>query len=559
MRMRGESDAGRSPKGSPSSTHDEGPPTRASLVVSGWTALSRVSGVLRVVAVGAILGPTHLGNAYQLTNSLPNLVYYGFLAGSLVSSILVPVLVRALQSSGLARTRSVANGFLGVMVCSCAVVAPIAVLALPPLLQLASVGEVPAGSEDQVQLVRILVLLTVPQIFGYAVIGSAGAVMMARRRFALPSAGPVVENVGVIGVLLAFWAGAGSAVTAPQDVGTGHLVLLGLGSTAAVAANASLQWWGAQRAGLALVPTAGWRDPEVRDLLRRTSHAVAQAALLATQILLILLLSSRIAGGTVALQVALHFYALPIALVATPLGLALLPELSSHAGGNRTAAFQRTLSQGLSLGLFMVIPAAVGCVLLSRPIANVVASGQMGTASGAVMIAGALSALALGLIGQTVFFILTQACYATGNTAVPLRCMAIQAAVCLVLGACAVAMTQGPSLVHAVAGAYAVASLVGGGCLLVRTVPVSVRKALAWTGRAVAAVVVMVPSVLSVTALAEAAIPGRGGSIAALIAGSMVGVTVFVGVQALFRASELRWLRTGLSSSGRADHLEDRW
>ena len=36
-----------------------------------------------------MLGPTFFGNTYQFMNSLPNLVYYGFLAGSLFPSLLM--------------------------------------------------------------------------------------------------------------------------------------------------------------------------------------------------------------------------------------------------------------------------------------------------------------------------------------------------------------------------------------------------------------------------------------------------------------------------------------
>lgn len=64
------------------------------MTVAAWTLMSRVTGLIRFAAVGAVLGPTFFGNTYQFTNSLPNLVYYGFLAGSLFSSLLVPALVR---------------------------------------------------------------------------------------------------------------------------------------------------------------------------------------------------------------------------------------------------------------------------------------------------------------------------------------------------------------------------------------------------------------------------------------------------------------------------------
>ncbi len=83
-----------------------------SITVAAWTIVSRVTGLLRFAVIGAVLGPTFFGNTYQFTNSLPNLVYYGFLAGSLFSSLLVPALVqphRRRRPSGLASGSPVAS------------------------------------------------------------------------------------------------------------------------------------------------------------------------------------------------------------------------------------------------------------------------------------------------------------------------------------------------------------------------------------------------------------------------------------------------------------------
>ena len=65
-----------------------------SLSVALWTVVSRFTGVLRGIVIAAVLGATYFANTYQYTNSLPNLVFYGLLAGSMFSSLLVPALVR---------------------------------------------------------------------------------------------------------------------------------------------------------------------------------------------------------------------------------------------------------------------------------------------------------------------------------------------------------------------------------------------------------------------------------------------------------------------------------
>ena len=142
---------------------DDGRSARNSVVVAAFTSTSRVSGVVRILVVGAVLGPTHLGDAYQVTNTLPNLVWYGFLAGSLVPALLVPVLVRQLELRRQDRVGAVSRGFLGIAALAAAVIAPLAMLGLPLLMQVATLGIPAQVSDEQVRLARLLVLLTVPQ------------------------------------------------------------------------------------------------------------------------------------------------------------------------------------------------------------------------------------------------------------------------------------------------------------------------------------------------------------------------------------------------------------
>ena len=92
--------------------------------------------------------------------------------------------------------------------------------------------------------------------------------------------------------------------------------------------------------------------------------------------LTLLLLASRVAGGTVALQMALNFYYLPVALVATPVGLALLPRLSRLHRDEDRGPFGEAFVGGLGLALFLAVPAAVGYLLLAGPVAHVVLAGR---------------------------------------------------------------------------------------------------------------------------------------------------------------------------------------
>src|SRR5437660_1471688 len=111
-----------------------------SITVAAWTIVSRVTGVARFAVIGAVLGPTFFGNTYQFTNSLPNLVYYGFLAGSLFSSLLVPALVGHIDAGDRRASERVAGGFLGMTLVALVVIAPIAIALGPLVLRFATVG-----------------------------------------------------------------------------------------------------------------------------------------------------------------------------------------------------------------------------------------------------------------------------------------------------------------------------------------------------------------------------------------------------------------------------------
>jgi putative peptidoglycan lipid II flippase len=524
---------------------------RDTVTVGGWTAVSRATGVVRVVVIGAVLGPTFFGNTYQLTNSLPNLIYYGFLAGALFSSLLVPALVQHIDQGDATATGRISGGFLGVALAGLAALAPVAVVMLPLALQLGGLGQSGAGNEGQVAVASWLILMMIPQVFLYAVVGTSIAVMNANRRFALPAAAPAIENIGIIVVLgVVGWLYSGDRALGSQPMG--ELLLLGLGSTAAVAVHALVQWWGAHRTGVTIRPRAGWRDPEVMTVIRRSFRSLQQAGLRALQLLTLLLVANRVAGGTIALQIALNFYYLPIALAAFPVAFALLPRLARlhHV---RETEFADTFARGLALALFIIVPAACGYIVLADPIAHSVAAGRMDSVAGLAMISGALGALACGLVGEAVFIVTTQATYSRGDTRTPLLSMLLQTCICLSL--CGAALfASGTNVVVLVGFAYAIASLFGGTHLYLRvrhTLSPGDQRVWPTLLRVCLGAAAMVGPVVLVAGALTANVAGRTGWMLALIVGSLTGIVVFGLAQALMRSPELAWLKEGVGRTPR--------
>ncbi|HEV7963913.1 MAG TPA: lipid II flippase MurJ [Actinoplanes sp.] len=527
-----------------------------SMTVAMWTAISRATGVVRGVVIAAVLGATAFANTYQFTNSLPNLVFYGLLGGSMLSSLLIPALVGHIDAGDAPATERVAGGFLGIIALGAAVVTPVAVVLAPVALRLTTFGE--AGGE-QTRAGTLLILMLLPQVPLYGLVATAGAAMNAKGRFALAAAAPALENVGTV-VVLALAAVLYPHIGDLRHAPTGALLLLGLGTTGAVAAHAAAQWWGARRVGVRLRLLPGWRDPEVRRVLARTLPSLAQAALAALQLLVLLILANRVAGGVVAFQLALNFYFLPVALAATPVALSLAPRLSRMTAAADEPVFRDTFVRGLAFALFVAVPAAAGYLAIASPIAHAIAYGGFGTDAGTALIAASVGALGIGVLGETTFLVATYACYARKDTRTPMRAMLVQLVICLG-GASGALFVDGPAVLAVLGLALSAGTLVSAGYLvraLLRGLPPGTES----LGRPLLRMVVLAVGMAVPAHVVATVVHGRiGGSLGGILgvaAAALLGAVIYLGGQARLRAPELGWMtdslrqKAGLAAAGSA-------
>lgn len=528
-----------------------------SLTVAAWTVVSRVTGLVRIAVIGAVLGPTLLGNTFQFTNALPNLLYYGLLAGSLFSSLLVPALVHHVDAQDRRACERLAGGFLGITLVALAVVVPIALALAPALLRVtAPHGADLASAAEQERLARLLFLMFIPQVFCYAVVGTASATMNAHRRFGLAAAAPALENIGIILVLCLTAVVMSADPSRLDQLSMGELLLLGMGTTAAVAAHAALQWWGARRAGVVLRPFAGWRNPEVTTVIRRALPSLGQAGLLAAQVLVLLAAANHTPGGVVGFQMALSFVYLAIAIGVTPVALTTLPWLARLFVRQEPEMFHDMFVRSVGLGLFVAVPAAVGCVLLAPLLARFVAVGRMASEAGVSMVTGSLAALAAAILGQAVFTMCSYAFYAQKDTRSPLLAAGAQVAICGVGTVLAMMFLQGVSLLIGLGAAYSAGTVAGAVCMWrllsgrIFTGPQRLMPSIVRTG--LAALAMAGPVWLTAHAV-SAASSGRTGAALAIAASAAVGITTFMAASALLQAPELRWL---LESVRRGNRLQ---
>jgi len=521
---------------------------RNSLTGSAWTLISRVTGLVRVVAIGAVLGATFLGNTYQGINAIPSLIYYQLLAGSLFVSLLVPALVEHIRRGDRARADAFVRGFLGSLLAVAAIAVCIVLLASPLILRLFSIGvsdEAVAAEQRRVGL--LLLVFFTPQILLYVVAGTGAAVMNAFGRFGLASAAPTAENLGIILTLLIAAVVFGTSVTL-FTVTTSEILLLGIGTTAAVFLHAALQWFGARRSKVSMYVSAGWRDPEIRALLGRMKAVLSYTALEALLLVATIVVANRIAGGLVAFQLALNFFYLPAAIITWPVTRALVPRLAAFHQTQRMGDFRKEFAEAIGIVSFASIPIAVAYAVSAPVIAAIIAFGRLDTERGTTYVAVSLLALSPAVITLAWFTIGSYTLYAVQNVTTPLRGMVLRAVTTLLLMIPAV-MTHGATSLALIGLAMAGGSLMGAIYVSRKatkglpTTDYSVARSLGRT--ALASAVMLVPALCSWIALGWLPASKLGDVVRLGVAGA-VGAVAFIAVQAWLKAPEVKMLRRGM-------------
>ena len=349
---------------------------RNSITVAGWTLVSRVTGVLRVMVVGPVLGATYFANVFQTSYLLPHLVFT-LIAGPVLAMVLVPSVVRAIGAGGAVRAREVLGGVSGWLLMVAAVVTVVLMILSPVVAWTLNFGiPDPVARGRGMWLTTLLVLLISPQILLYAVTHLGIAAQQARGHFALAAGAPIVENIILIPtVIVAGWCyGTGVDV---EHVPVGLVIVLGAASTAAVASHAAVQLVGAARLGMLSWPSMRWRhDPEVRAVVRRLVRSVGVAAWPAAAMYVLLALAGTVRGGVFVVQLA-HTVVVSLSFVsARAVSMAALPGMAHAAHDEDGTTFGSQWRQGLSYVLIASLPLLVLLGLNSGPTASLLTAGE---------------------------------------------------------------------------------------------------------------------------------------------------------------------------------------
>lgn len=388
------------------------------LVSRSWamafaTLISRLTGFARVVLLAAILGAA-LSSSFSVANQLPNMVAALVLEATF-TAIFVPVLARAEQDDadgGVAFVRRLVTVTTTLLVIATA----LSVLAAPLLVHL-MLGRNPLVNEP---LTTAFAYLLLPQVLFYGLSSVFMAILNTRNVFGPPAWAPVVNNVVAIVTLLLYLVTPGELSVDPVRMGNAKLLVLAIGTTAGVAAQAGVLLVAVRRHRISLRPLWG-----VDERLKKFGTMAAAMVLYVLISQVGLVVGNRIASTAAASGPAIYNYTwlvlmLPFGMIGVTVLTVVMPRLSRNAAADDTPALLADLSLAIRLTMLTLIPIVVLMTVGGSAIGTALfAYGNFGRVD-ASYLGSAIALSAFTLIPYTLVLLELRVCYAREQPWLPI-------------------------------------------------------------------------------------------------------------------------------------------
>ena len=513
---------------------------RSNLVVAIGTALSRITGLIRIVVLSYVIGQTALADAYNAANNSPNAIYE-LLIGGVLSASLVPLFTRYAEQKDDEATTAVVT----VSVVAMSVLTTMAVLAAPWVFHLYSLSPSSKVDRDQfrtvgTELARIFLI----QIFFYGLSALGTSLLNARRRFFAAAWAPVLSNVVIIASLLSI-----PAIVKHKDVQLGDVLdntalrlTLGLGATLGIAVMALALWPALRQAGVPLKLNGSFRHPAVKQLLRLSGWTLGYAA--ANQVAIIVvqnLALSKGVGQQDAYSKAFIFFVLPHGLLAVSIATTFVPELTRFVTKKDRAAFISRASLGIRMVALLTLPAGFGLFVLRRSIIGGILQHGKFTSINALHTSRALGGFALGLVGFSVYLFVLRGFYAHQDARTPFMINLFENAINILLAFVLVGRYGVLGLGLSFAIAYLVSAALGLLILSYKVPGFELRPLYTSLWRMLLASLIMAEAVWFVARQVGA--NSGSGAVPRAIGGTIVGAVVYGAVLTALRSPELAFLK----------------
>ncbi|RKF20942.1 murein biosynthesis integral membrane protein MurJ [Alginatibacterium sediminis] len=388
---------------------------RSGAIVSAMTFISRILGLVRDVVVANLMGAGVAADVFFFANKIPNFLRRLFAEGAFAQAF-VPVLTEYKQQQDQEEVRQLVAKVAGTLGLVVTVVTLIGVVASPVIAGLFGTGWFKAwlaGEPDgeKFVLASSLLKITFPYLWFITFTGLSGAILNAYNRFAVAAFTPVFLNVAIISCAIYL----GPQLDQPEYALAWGVFLGGL-------IQFCFQLPFMARLGFLRRPSWGWNHSGVKRIRTLMIPALFGVSVAQINLLFDTFIASFLMTGSISwLYYSDRLLEFPLGLFGIAIATVILPNLSQKHVAKSREGFSLTMEWGVKMVCVLGLPAAVGLMVLSEPMLQVLfMRGEFG-ADDVLRSAASLKAYSLGLLFFMLIKVLAPGYYSRQDTKTPVR------------------------------------------------------------------------------------------------------------------------------------------
>lgn len=391
---------------------------KSASVIALVTVISRICGYLRDQRVALLLGTSPAADAFILAFLIPNMIRRMTGEGALGASF-IPVFSGLLGRGSPEAANSFAQKTFWNLV---VILGSVSALGFLLSRQVIFIFTLLGSSHIELNLAILLNRIIFPCVFFIGLAALAAAFLNSFHVFALPASTSIFFNLAMILCSFGFiyrpilhWT--------PQTFRT-PAVALAFGVVIGAAAQLFVQIPALLRRGMNFRPVISFSHPHVRKVGRLMGPAFFGMGVYQINMFVdtVFATSSRMPSGSItSLYIADRVMQLVLGSYAIAMSTALLPMMSHQAASGKLDEMKHAFGFSLRIVSFITIPAAVGLILLRRPIIQVLFQHGQFSAGSTLLAANALFYYSMGLPAFAALKLITTTYYSTQDTLTPAR------------------------------------------------------------------------------------------------------------------------------------------
>lgn len=322
---------------------------------------SRILAILRDTAMSAKFGWGIHTDAYRISFTIPDLIYYG-VAGGAFSSAFIPVFNEFIAKKEDKKAWELFNVIMTVVFLLVLAIIVVAWIYTPALATFMSEGAKAKAHPEMVPWIITMSRILLPAQIAFFVGGIMFGVLYTKGHFVIPGLSANIYNIGIIigAVLISYFVSPG-------------IVGMTIGATiGAFIGSLVIPYWALHKMGVRFRPSLNLRAEGVKKVFVLMLPVVLGLSLPGVYATIMQKFASYDeASVNTVIELSNRIMQAPLGIFGASLALAAFPVLSQFAAQNRFDYFTNQLNRSMKTVLFLSVPAAAIMLAMAPQIIQV--------------------------------------------------------------------------------------------------------------------------------------------------------------------------------------------